>query len=78
MLIPPNKREVINKMEVITTLITNVGFPIVISLILLNQLKTVQDSHKEETDKFTEALNENTLVLQKLCDKLGVEREVKE
>lgn len=78
MLISPNKREVINKMEVITTLITNVGFPIVISLILLNQLKTVQDSHKEETDKFTEALNENTLVLQKLCDKLGVEREVKE
>lgn len=65
-------------MEVITTLITNVGFPIVISLILLNQLKVVQDSHKEETDKFTEALNENTLVLQKLCDKLGVEREVKE
>ena len=64
-------------MEVITTLITNVGFPIVISLILLNQLKTVQDTHKEETDKFTDALNENTLVLQKLCDKLGVEREVK-
>ena len=29
--------------------------------------------HKEEVNTMTEALNNNTIVLQKLCDKLGVE-----
>jgi hypothetical protein len=30
-------------------------------------------SHREETKEFAEALNKNTLVLQKLCDKLDIE-----
>ena len=34
----------------------------------------LNDSHKAETDKFTTALNDNTLVLQNLCDILNVER----
>ena len=49
--------------------ISSVGFPIVMCLIFAWYIK-------EETEKFTEALNSNTLVLQKLCDAMNVEREV--
>lgn len=33
--------------------------------------KELMKEHKEETDKFADALNKNTLVLQHLSDKLG-------
>lgn len=33
--------------------------------------KELMKEHKEETDKFADALNKNTLVLQHLADKLG-------
>nr|DAI95162.1 MAG TPA: hypothetical protein [Caudoviricetes sp.] len=36
-------------------------------------INKINDAHKEETDKFAEALNNNTVVLQKLCDKLDSE-----
>lgn len=52
-----------------------VGFPIVMCMALLWYVKDQNDRHKEETEKFTNALNANTLVLQKLCDTIGVERE---
>lgn len=52
------------------TLITNVGFPIGVCLMLMWYIKELTQGHKEETQKFTEALNNNTLVLQSLKDKL--------
>lgn len=55
--------------------ISTVGFPIVMCLIFAWHIKDLNESHKEETEKFTEALNSNTLVLQKLCDAMNVERE---
>lgn len=60
----------------ITQIISTVGFPIAMSVALLWCIKDMTDKHKQETEKFTEALNNNTLVLQKLCDTIGVEREV--
>lgn len=57
-------------MDAIITLVTQVGFPIAVSLILLWYTKSLIDSHKEETKEFTQALNNNTLVLQSLRDKL--------
>ena len=57
-------------METIVTLITQVGFPIAVSVILMWYIKSLIENHKVETKEFTEALNKNTLVLQSLCDKL--------
>lgn len=37
-------------------------------------VKELQKEHKEEIAKVTEALNNNTLALQRLCDKMDVER----
>lgn len=55
--------------------ISTVGFPIVMCIIFAWYIKDLNENHKEETEKFTEALNSNTLVLQKLCDAMNVERE---
>lgn len=57
--------------------VSTVGFPIVMCLVFFWYIKDLNEKHKEETEKFTEALNANTLVLQKLCDTMNVEREVK-
>lgn len=68
----------------VISLVQTLGFPIFICLILMwyikytndnhtKQLKEERDSHEEEMKKMTEALNNNTLVIQKLVDKLGGE-----
>lgn len=56
----------------ITNLISNVGFPIAMSLILIKNNNNSEKEHKEETTKLTEAINNNTLVLQKVVDKLDL------
>lgn len=57
----------------IASLITTVGFPIVMCGALMWYIAKSQAQHKEETKEFTDALNKNTIVLQKLCDKLDFE-----
>ena len=57
----------------LATLISTLGFTIGMCLIMCYYINKINDSHKEETDKFAEALNNNTVVLQKLCDKLDSE-----
>lgn len=57
-------------MNEVVTLITNVGFPIGLTLILLWYIYDSNDKHKEEMDKMSEALNNNTLALTKLIDRL--------
>lgn len=51
-----------------------VGFPIIMCLVMAWYITKLIESHKEETDKFSNALSNNTLVLQKLCDILNTER----
>lgn len=69
-------------MEVLTEIITSVGFPIGMCIIMAiwikithddhrEDVKELQKNHTEETDAFVKAINENTLVLQKLIDKIG-------
>lgn len=55
----------------ITTLITTVGFPVVVCLAMMYYVKYLNDQHKEEIDKLSEALQNNTLVMQRLLTKLG-------
>lgn len=57
----------------LATLISTLGFPIGMCLIMCYYINKINDAHKEESDKFAEALNNNTVVLQKLCDKLDSE-----
>ena len=56
--------------QVITGIITNVGFPIAVCLICFWYINKMQEQHRAETDKLAEALNNNTLVMQKLINNL--------
>ena len=58
--------------------ITTVGFPIVLCVALLYEIKDMTTKHQEESKIFSDSMNKNTLVLQKLCDILGVDREENE
>ena len=66
----------------IVTLIGSLGFPIVACLGMAwyvkyqmdnysKQVKELREEHNKEIDKVTEALNNNTLAIQRLCDKMG-------
>lgn len=56
--------------QAITSIITDVGFPIAVCLICFWYINKMQEQHKAETDKLAEALNNNTLVMQKLINNL--------
>lgn len=69
-------------------MISTLGFPIVACIGLgwyvkyqtdenNKRVDKMQDEHKEEIQKVTEALNNNTLALQRLVDKLDADAEVK-
>ena len=69
-------------MNEIVRVISAVGFPIVAALGCgffvkwqyeqnMKQNEELRKEHKEEVSKMTDALNNNTLALQKLIDKLG-------
>ena len=68
-------------MQDIGSLIAQLGFPIVICLLMmwyinksndkhLDQIMTINTQHKEEMRDVTEALNNNTLAVQRLTDYL--------
>lgn len=71
-------------MNEVITAITTVGFPIVACLLVgwyvkkqtdnyRTDIATMQQEHKDEIYKLTEVLQNNTLAIQKLCDKLDKE-----
>lgn len=57
------------ELETIINAITQVGFPIVMCLILMKYCSELNDKHKAETDKVVEAVNECTAMINKLLDK---------
>lgn len=54
----------------IAQLIGSLGFPIAACIYLFYSMEKERDAHKEEMNKITEALNNNTLVMQQLIDSL--------
>lgn len=55
----------------IVTLITNVGFPIACTCALFYFLNKEREQHRVETAELKDAINNNTIVMQHLIDKLG-------
>ena len=60
-------------MNEIVSIISTVGFPIAMCVILMWYVKDLTDKHEIETKEFTKALNDNTAVIRKLCDILHFE-----
>lgn len=68
--------------QTITTLISSVGFPIFACVAMGMYIKLQNDkydkqitelmsAHKAESDKFAEALDKNTIVLEKIYERLN-------
>ena len=55
---------------VITQLVSTVGFPIAMCGLMAYYIKYTEDKHRDEIKTMRDALNNNTMVLQKLVDKL--------
>lgn len=62
----------------VTNLISTIGFPIAISLVLMWYIMKLNESHSNEVKALTNALNNNTVILQRVCDKLDLELESEE
>ena len=58
-------------MDEIIQIIQTLGFPIACVVALFWQNTKMQEQHKEEMTKMIEALNNNTLALTELKDKIG-------
>ena len=72
--------------QAIITAITTVGFPIVCCCAMgwyvkyatdknREEITKLNEQHKAEMSEVTQAINNNTLALQKLCDKLDFDKE---
>lgn len=55
----------------ITQFVSTLGFPIAVCLICFWYINKREEQHKEEVTELSKAINNNTLVMQKLVDRLG-------
>ena len=59
--------------EVVSNLISNLGFPIACVVAMFWMWNKERESHKEESDKWIEAINNNTRVMEKVLAKFDKE-----
>lgn len=56
----------------VAQLIGSLGFPIVACVMLYMRMEKQDENHKAEVSELTKAIQNNTIVMQKLVDRLGV------
>lgn len=54
----------------LTAIVGTLGFPIVMCLMFFKYIRQMTEQHKQEVKELSEAVNNNTLVMQQLIDKL--------
>lgn len=57
-------------MTALTQIISNVGFPIACVIAMFYLWDKERTTHKEESEKWIEAINNNTVVMEKLLERL--------
>lgn len=63
--------DVTNVVQIIST----VGFPIAMCLLFFWYINKMNEKHDDEVNKLSEAIHNNTLVMQKLVDRLGGDKD---
>lgn len=53
--------------------ISNVGFPIALCVYMMNTMQKQSENHKIEIDELRKAIEQHTIVIVQLLDKLGRE-----
>ena len=66
-------------MEVLVTtisqLVSNLGFPIACVCVMFWQQNEERKTHAAESEKWVEALNRNTVAIEKLCAQIGADND---
>lgn len=57
--------------NIVIQLISTLGFPIVCCIALFWRMIKSDEQHKQEMDKISEALNNNTIAMEKLYERLN-------
>ena len=55
----------------ISQLVSNLGFPIACVCVMFWQQNEERKNHAAESEKWVEALNRNTLAIERLCSEIG-------
>ena len=61
--------------QTVITAISSLGFPIVRCLIVLYMYWKSDQTHKAEVDKLSEAVQNNTVVMEKILERLEVKKD---
>lgn len=59
-----------DSLNILANAISSIGFPILAYLLMFKQVQSLQKSHEEEISKLTETLNNNTIAINNLVQKL--------
>ena len=57
--------------QIISQLVSNLGFPIACVCVMFWQQNEERKNHAAESEKWVEALNRNTVALERLCAEIG-------
>lgn len=60
-------------MSAIATLISTVGFPITCCIYLIYSHNKAEEKHEDELEQLRQTIDNNTIAMVKLCERLGVE-----
>ena len=59
----------------ISQLVSNLGFPIACVCVMFWQQNEERKTHAAESEKWVEALNRNTVAIERLCAEIGAEHD---
>lgn len=59
----------------ISQLVSNLGFPIACVCVMFWQQNEERKTHAAESEKWVEALNRNTVAIERLCTQIGAEND---
>ena len=57
--------------QIVSQLVSNLGFPIACVCVMFWQQNEERKNHAEESEKWVEALNRNTVAIERLCAEIG-------
>ena len=62
-------------LQSISQLVSNLGFPIACVCVMFWQQNEERKNHAAESEKWVEALNRNTLAIERLCAEIGAKND---
>ena len=61
--------------QIISQLVSNLGFPIACVCVMFWQQNEERKNHAAESEKWVEALNRNTIAIERLCAEIGAQND---